>query len=131
MVMLYLFAVLAFITNAVKEGILKAFKNETPTKYEKVYIKLYKGEPGEAGTTNAATETTRKQVTVTGTTVLKNSGAVQWSNVSTAETYTHIGFWTEAAGGTFLGWTALTASVTVAIGDNAEFAAEAFEWKVV
>lgn len=121
---------LLFIPNAVKENILKMFKNEAPAKYEKVYIKLHKGNPGEAGAAEAAGETTRKQVTLAGTTVLKNSAAVKWENVNTAETYKFISFWSAAEGGTFLGYAELTENKTVAIGDNAEFAAESFEWKV-
>lgn len=127
------FFMLAFITNTVKEGILKAFKNESPPKYEKVFIKLYKGNPGEAGAAEAAGETTRKEVTLAGTTVLKNSAAVKWSAVSTAETPKFLGFWTEAAGGTFLGYTELSAEYqkALAIGDHLEIEKEGFEWKVV
>lgn len=128
---MFYFLALGLITSAVKEGILKAFKNETPTKYEKVYIKLHTGNPGEEGKTSPAGETTRKQVTLTGTSTLKNSGAVQWTNVSTAETYKYISFWTAATEGTFLGYTILEAEKTVAVGDNAEFANEAFSWTVV
>jgi hypothetical protein len=128
MLWIYIFAALSFITAAVKEGVLKAFKNEAPPKYEKVYVKLYKGNPGEAGTENAAGETKRKQVTLTGTSILKNSVALKWENVSTAETYKYIGFWTAEEGGTFLGYTVLEAEQTVA---NAEFAVEAFSWTVV
>lgn len=119
------------ISSSVKEGILKAFKNEAATKYEKVYIKLHTGNPGEEGKSNVAGETTRKQVTLTGTTVLKNSVAVKWTNVNTTEEYKFISFWTEEAGGTFLGYAELTAAKSVTKEDNAEFAIEAFEWKVV
>ena len=126
-----LFIALSFITNAVKEGVLKAFKNESPPKYEKVYVKLHTGDPGEEGKSNVAGETKRKQATLTGTTILKNSVTMKWENVSTGETYKFISFWTAETEGTFLGHTALTENKTVAIGDNAEFAVEAFEWKVV
>lgn len=128
---LFFFIALAFITNSVKEGILKAFKNEAATKYEKVFVKLYTGNPGEAGGTNAAGETTRKEVgAFTGTTLLKNSAAIKWAAVSTAETIKYVGFWTEAAGGTFLGYTAVETEKTVAIGDNLEIPIEGFSWAV-
>lgn len=132
MLFLYMFMALSFITNTVKEGILKAFKNEAPPKYETVYVKLYKGNPGEAGAAEAAGEATRKKVELEGTTVLKNKAVLVWTGVSTAETPKFLGFWTEAAGGTFLGYTELAAEYqkAVSIGDNIEIPKEGFEWKV-
>src|SRR5690242_20894927 len=99
----YLWAALAFVANTLRENQLKPLKNEEAAKYAEVWVKLHKGVPGEAGTENAAGETTRKKVTWTGTTILKNSGALSWTNVSTAETYTHVSFWTASTAGTFLG----------------------------
>jgi len=132
MLWLYMLLALSFITNTVKEGILKAFKNESPPKYEEVWVKLYKGNPGEAGAAEAAGETKRIKVPLTGTTVLKNNAALVWTGVSTAETPKFLGFWTTEGGGTFLGYTELAAEYqkAVSIGDNIEIPKEGFEWKV-
>lgn len=124
------FLALGLITTAVKEGILKSFKNETATKYEKVFVKLHTGDPGSEGLTNAAGETTRKEITWTGTTTLKNSAAIKWTSVSTAETIKYVSFWTAGIGGTFLGNTIVEAEKTVAVGDNLEIPAEGLSWTV-
>lgn len=90
-----------------------------------VYAKLHTGDPGEDGTANAAGETTRKAVTFgassNGVLTLSNSPA--WTSVSTAETWSFISLWDAAAAGNCLGSGALTASKTVAIGDNATITA--------
>jgi len=85
------------------------------------YVKLHLGDPGAAGTNNAATETTRQAVTfgsgaATGT--ISNTAAVEWTNVSTSETYTWVSFWTASSGGTFLGSDDLSSSAAVTAGDT-------------
>lgn len=120
----------SLISTSVKEGILKAFKNEAATKYEKVFVKLHTGDPGSEGKNNAAGETKRKQITFTGSSPLKNSAALKWENVSTAETVEYISFWTEESGGTFLGSTPVEAKKTVAVGDNLEIPVESLSWSV-
>jgi hypothetical protein len=85
-----------------------------------VYAKLHTGDPGENGTANAAGETTRQQVTfgaASGGVISLASGGA-WTNVSTAETYSHISLWDHATAGNCLGSGALAASKTVAVGDN-------------
>lgn len=85
-----------------------------------VYAKLALGDPGEAGTSNPAGETTRQAVTfgvpASGSMALASGGA--WTNVSTAETYSHISLWDDISAGNCLGSGALTAPKTVAVGDN-------------
>lgn len=71
-----------------------------------VFAKLHLGDPGAAGTTNPAVETTRQQVTfgnAATTGAIANTVAVEWTSVSTTETYTHYSLWTASTGGTFLG----------------------------
>lgn len=71
-----------------------------------VFAKLHLGDPGAAGTTNPAVETTRQQVTfgsAASTGAIANTVAVEWTSVSTTETYTHYSLWTASTGGTFLG----------------------------
>lgn len=73
-----------------------------------LYVKLHTAAPGAAGTTAAATETTRKLVawtTASGGTGISNTAALTWSSVAGTETYTHFSVWTTVgpAGGTFMG----------------------------
>jgi hypothetical protein len=86
-----------------------------------VYVKLHLGDPGAAGTSNAATNTTRQQATfgagaATGT--ISNTVAIEWTGVSTTETYTHVSFWSASSGGTFKGSDDLSTSAAVTAGDT-------------
>lgn len=115
------------LSAAALENEAKIYKNETPTKYEGVWVKLHTGDPGAAGTSNAAGETTRKKATLTGTTTLKNSGALEWAGVSTAESYTWVSIWSAEAAGTFLGRGEIEGGAkAVSVGDTAKIAAEGF-----
>jgi hypothetical protein len=85
-----------------------------------VYAQLHVGAPGSAGTANPAGETLR---VITGTLTAASAGAksneaaINWTSVSTAETYSHVSLWSAITAGTFLGSGAITASA-VAVGDN-------------
>lgn len=86
-----------------------------------LYAKLHIGNPGAAGTSNPAGETTRKSFT-TGAAAAgatSNEAAMTWSSVSTTEDYSHITIWDAATDGNcwFVG--ALTASAVTA-GDTFE-----------
>lgn len=86
-----------------------------------VWVKLHLGDPGSAGTSNAAAETTRKQVTfgsAAASRAISNTAAVEWTNVSTTETYTHVSLWTDVSAGTFLGRDDLSSSAAVTAGDT-------------
>lgn len=94
--------------------------NGAPGSVSNVYVKLHTGAPGEDGTANAATETTRKEATfgaASGGTV-SLSATVSWTNVSTTETYSHISLWDASTAGNCLAVGALTSSVSVTSGDN-------------
>lgn len=71
------------------------------------WIKLHTGAPGSAGTSNAATNTTRKQVTWGSVTsgAFSNTDSPAWSSgeVTTTENYTHWSCWTASSNGNF-GW---------------------------
>lgn len=85
------------------------------------YVKLHLGDPGAAGANNAAAETTRQAVTFGAAAALgaiSNTVAVEWTNVSTTETYTHVSFWTASVAGTFLGSDDLSSSAPVNAGDT-------------
>jgi hypothetical protein len=82
------------------------------------WIKLHVGEPGAAGTANAAVETTRKQATWNAATAgaASNSNSLSWTNVAGSETYTHWSRWSASTAGTFHSSGTVTA-VAVAAGD--------------
>lgn len=84
------------------------------------WVKLHIGDPGAAGTSNAAANTTRKQATFGAASggSLTTSGDLAWTNVPNAETYSHVSFWDASSGGVFLGSDDLAVSRTVAVGDN-------------
>lgn len=83
------------------------------------YVKLHIGDPGAAGTANAATNTTRVQATTSAATggAKTNSAELVWSNAVSAEDYTHISGWSAASGGS-CGWTGLMTANAVAVGDT-------------
>lgn len=76
------------------------------------WIKLHTGDPGAAGTSNAATETTRKQATWSSATngAKTTSADLVWTNVAADEDYTHFSMWTASTGGTFGGSGTITAN---------------------
>jgi hypothetical protein len=81
------------------------------------WVKLHVGAPGSAGTSNAATETTRKQVTWGSASggAVASSAQIQWTNVAGSEDYTHATFWTASTAGTFgFSGTVTASAVTVA-----------------
>jgi hypothetical protein len=90
------------------------------------WVKLYVGDPGASGASNAATETTRKQATWAASSggASSNTGALTWTAVAGTEDFTHFGIWTASTAGTFGGSGTITANAvvagdtfTIAIGD--------------
>lgn len=102
--------------NAGLDAILAAFP----------WVKLHTGDPGAAGTTNAATETTRKQATwaASSSGASSNTGALTWTAISGSQDPTHFSAWSASTAGTF-GFSGTTTAdpyvagndFTVAIGD--------------
>jgi hypothetical protein len=103
--------------NAILDALCRSVAYSDPAEF---WVKLHIGDPGSAGTSNAAGETTRKQATFSAASggAITTSGALDWTNVSTSETYSHVSFWSASAAGTFLGSDALEASKSVTAGDN-------------
>jgi hypothetical protein len=99
------------------------FRNTALTSPTTVYVKLHTGAPGEAGTSNAATETTRKAVTFgapSGGTIT-SSGAASWTSVAGSETYSHVSYWDASSGGNCLAVGAMAASKSVTAGEDFSF----------
>lgn len=89
-----------------------------------LYAKLHTGNPGAAGTSNAAGETTRKSFTrgAASSGATSNAGALTWTNVSTSEDYSHVSLWDASSGGNCWMVGTLTANAVTA-GDTFEIAA--------
>ena len=94
-----------------------------------IHAKLHLGDPGEAGTSSPAVETTRSADIGFGAAsggVATASATVSWTSVSTAETYSHISLWDHPTAGNCLGSGALAASKAVNIGDDFDLTALTF-----
>lgn len=100
--------------NAYLNSLCRAAAYTAPTA---VWIKLHVGAPGAAGTSNPATETTRKQGTF-GTIAaggsIANTAASQWTSVAGTEDYTHFTAWDASTSGNFLFSGLVTANAVVA-----------------
>lgn len=85
-----------------------------------VYVKLHTGDPGEACTNNAATEATRKAATFAAASSgsIASNATIEWTNVSTTETYSHWSLWDASTSGNALWYGALSASASVTAGDT-------------
>lgn len=120
----------ATVANALLNALCRATNYTAPTT---VWAKLHTGDPGAAGTSNAATETTRKQLTFGSAAAggaISNTVAASWSGVAATEDYTHASVWDASSGGNFLFSGTITAAAvqagddfTLPIGDiDASFA---------
>ena len=86
-----------------------------------VWVKLHLGDPGSAGTSNPAAETTREQATFgssAASRTISNTVAVEWTSVSDTETYTWVSLWDDQTAGNFLGRDDLSSSASVTAGDT-------------
>lgn len=114
-------------------GIASTYANEildyltgqgAPTAVAAFWVKLHTGDPGASGANNAATETTRKQVTPAAASsgATSNTNALTWTSVAASETYSHVSFWDASAAGNFLGSDALNTPQAVTAGGTFEIA---------
>ena len=119
------------IAAASREAMLNAYARGTSySGNAAVWVKLHTGDPGAAGATAAAGETTRQQLTfgsVAASGAISNTAATTWTSVSTAETIAWGSLWTASTAGTFLGNVDWNVDRTVAIGDNLTIAIGDFD----
>lgn len=85
-------------------SLLNALGNNTAYSVTAVYVQLHIGDPGTAGTANAATETTRKAVSFAGASAgsIVSDADVSWTNISGSQDATHFSAWDGLTGGSFL-----------------------------
>jgi len=83
---------------------MNALGNATAFSVTTPYIKLHVGDPGAAGTSNAATETTRKAVSFAAASngALASDADVTWTNIAGSQDATHFTAWDNATTGNFL-----------------------------
>jgi len=83
---------------------LNALGNATSFSVTTAYVKLHVGDPGAAGTSNAATETTRKSVSFAAASngSMASDSDVSWTNIAGSQDATHFTAWDNATTGNFL-----------------------------
>lgn len=109
------------ISNYLENELLDAVFRNGSFAVANVYVKLHIGDPGEDGTANAATETTRIQATfgsaASGGTI-SNTANINWTSLAASETISHISLWDASTAGNCLWIGALSSSQDVAAGGN-------------
>lgn len=109
------------IASSIANSILNAYgRNTAWTQPAAFWVKLHLGDPGAAGTTSPAAETTRKQATFSAASggSMTTSADLAWTGVAATETVTHVSFWDASTAGTFLGSDDLAASANLTAGGN-------------
>ena len=83
---------------------LDALGNNTAFSVTACYVQLHVGDPGAAGTANAATETTRKSVSFAAASggAIASDADVTWTNISGSQDATYFTAWDGITDGTFL-----------------------------
>ena len=96
------------------------------------WVKLHTGAPGAAGTSAAATETTRKQVTESSASggSRASSADLVWTNVAASEAYSKFTRWTASTAGTF-GFSGTVTANAVTAGDTFTIASGSMTTSVV
>lgn len=115
--------------NAILNALLRATNWTAPVA---CWLKLHVGAPGAAGTSNAATETTRKQVSTAGAAsggANTSNADMTWTAVAGSEDYTHFSAWDASTAGAFTFSGTVTANPVVA-GDTFTIAAGDFDASV-
>jgi len=95
---------------------LNAVGNATSFSVATVYIKLHTGDPGSAGTSNAATETTRKSVSFANASAgsMASDADITWTNIAGSQDATHFTAWDASTSGNFLFSGTITANAYTA-----------------
>lgn len=110
------------VANALLDALGNATNYTAPTEF---WVKLHTGDPGSAGTANAAANTTRQQASFSAASggAMTTNAALEWLTVSDTETYSHASFWSASTGGTFLGSDNLASPRPMTAGNDFRIAA--------
>src|SRR3974377_1650524 len=93
------------IAAGVANNILNALLNNGSFSGYTPYVQLHTGAPGAAGTANVAGNNVRQSCgsfSPPSGGSCSNSAAINWTSVSTSETYSHVSLWSAASAGTFI-----------------------------
>ncbi len=103
--------------NSWLDGLGNATNWTAPTAF---WVKLHTGDPGASGTCNPAGNTTRQQASFAAASAagIATDADLDWTSVSTSETYSYVSFWTASVAGTFLGSGALAVPQPVLSGGD-------------
>jgi hypothetical protein len=95
---------------------LDALGNNDTFAVAAVYVKLHVGDPGANGTSNAATETTRKEASFAAASSgsLASDAALTWTNIAGSQDATHFTAWDNVSAGNFLFSGTITANAYTA-----------------
>ncbi len=101
------------VANAFLDALGNAANYTAPTA---VWIKLHTADPGAAGTSNAATETTRKQASFAAASggSIASDAALTWTNIAGSQDATHFSAWDASTNGNFLFSGTITANAYTA-----------------
>lgn len=113
------------LSNYLETAVLNAIFNNASLAVANRYAKLHTGDPGEDGTANAATETTRKSITgaaAVGNTFTSTNNLV-WSTLPATETFSHISIWDHVSAGNCLWVGALVSPIAKSSGQTFTIAA--------
>lgn len=114
------------LADGVRNALLDAVARNVSYANAAVWVQLHTGAPGSAGTSNVASNSTRKQATfgsaASGGTIA-NTVVIEWTTVPTTENYTYVSLWSASSGGTLLGTDDLGGSTAVTSGDTFRLAA--------
>jgi hypothetical protein len=106
------------ISDYTANALFNAIGNNTSFAVATCYIKLHTADPGAAGATAAATETTRKAVSFGAASggAISNDADIVWTGIAGSQDATHFSLWDTVgpAGGNFLGSGVITANAYVA-----------------
>jgi hypothetical protein len=104
------------ISSYLATAFFDAFGNNTSLAIATPYIKLHVGDPGAAGTSNAATETTRKLVSFGAASAgtISNDADIVWTGIAGSQDATHFSMWDNVSAGNFLGSGTITANAYTA-----------------
>jgi hypothetical protein len=103
----------SYVANKVLDCV---FNNTTFTGITQAYIQLHIGDPGSAGTSNQATETTRKAVSCAAAAsgAITSDADIVWTSIAGSQDATHFSLWDATTSGNFLGSGTITANAYTA-----------------
>jgi hypothetical protein len=94
----------AGLSSYLANAFLNSLGNNTSFAVTSVFVKLHVGDPGVNGTSNAATETTRKSVSFSAASsgALASDADITWTNIAGSQDATFFSAWDNASTGNFL-----------------------------